>query len=287
MSGDTTLEGIAAELYTAPLGEFVAARNARAKETSDAELAASIRALRKPSVAAWVVNVFARERASQLGEALHLAEELREAQADLDARALAQLGRDRRALTRRLASAAAELAKARGETVTASTLEAVTQTIAAAFFDQTAAAAVASGRLVRELEPAGTFSDIADTLVAGGAPDAAPAPAQPADEVAARRRRREAERALRDAEAAHDRATRDVTSAERSATESRTRIRELETRAAELEAELAGVRRDTERARADAEQADNRRTDATKTLGETEKAVQKAQQALDALPSRR
>lgn len=287
MSGDSTLEAIAAELYTSPLSEFVSARNAHAKDTSDAELAAQIRALRKPSVAAWVVNVFARERSSQLGEALRLAEELREAQEDLDARALAQLGRDRRALTRRLASSAAELAEARGESITASTLEAVTQTIAAAFFDQAAAAAVASGRLVRELEPAGTFADIVDTLVAGGPPSSASASAPPADEVAERRRRRDAERALRDAEAAHDRATREVSGAERAVKDSSDRIAELETRAAELEAELAGVRRDVERARADEERAETRRSEATAAVTASEKTLTKARKALDALPSRR
>lgn len=287
MSGDSTLEDIATELYTAPLREFTSARNARAKDTADAALAASIRALRKPSVAAWVVNVFARERRSQLAEALQLAEELREAQADLDARALAQLGRDRRALTRKLASAAAELAQSRGESVTASTLEAVTQTIAAAFFDQTAAAAVASGRLVRELEPAGTFADIADTLVAGGAPGVATAPARPADEVAERRRRRDAERALRDAEAAHDRAKRAATAAERAAKEASTRIDDLETRTAELEAELAGVRRDADRARSEVEGAEERRAAAEGALAETDAALAKARQAADDLSSHR
>lgn len=287
MSGDDTLQDIAADLYTGPLGDFVSARNARAKAVADASLAGRIRALRKPSVAAWVVNVFARERAAQLGEALQLAEELREAQADLDARALAQLGRDRRALTRRLASAAVELAEARGESVTASTLEAVTQTIAAAFFDQTAAAAVASGRLVRELEPAGTFSDIADTLVAGGPPDVDTAPARPADELAERRRRRDAERALREAEAAHERAKRDATAAARTAEESRSRVEDLGARGAALEAELAGVRRDAERARTDVERAESHEIEAARSVTETEEAVGNARRAVEELPTHR
>ncbi|MBS1908027.1 MAG: hypothetical protein JST33_16020 [Actinobacteria bacterium] len=53
-------------------------------------------------MAAWVVNVFAHERAEHLGEALRLAEDLRAAQADV-----------------------AALATARGEWITEATLETV------------------------------------------------------------------------------------------------------------------------------------------------------------------
>ncbi|HKT55370.1 MAG TPA: transposase, partial [Microbacterium sp.] len=157
---DTSLTEIAAELYSAAPEEFVAARNARAADAADREDAARIRALKKPSVAAWVVNVFAHERADRLGQALQLAAELREAQDQLDAATLAELGRRRRALTSQLAHEAGELASARGGRVSPSTLEAVRQTIAAAFFDPDAAVAVASGRLVRELEASGDPVDL-------------------------------------------------------------------------------------------------------------------------------
>lgn len=287
MSAGPSLEAVALELYTGPLADFISSRNARAKETTDAAVAARIRELRKPSVAAWVVNVFAKERSGQLDEALQLAAELREAQADLDARALAQLGRDRRALTRKLAAAAAELAAARGEKVTPSTLEAVTQTIAAAFFDEAAAAAVASGRLVRELEPAGTFADIVDTLVAGG-PPAAPAPAdRPPDEVKARRERKEAERALHDAEQTHSRAEREATKAERTLREARERIDELEARAEELRAELAAVGRDLETVRSAAERAETEHAEAEERVSTAEDARAEAQRALDVLTGSR
>lgn len=283
MSAGPSLEALALELYTGPLAEFISSRNALAKETTDAAVAARIRELRKPSVAAWVVNVFAKERSAQLDEALQLAAELREAQADLDARALAQLGRDRRALTRRLATAAAELVTARGEKVTPSTLEAVTQTIAAAFFDEAAAAAVASGRLVRELEPAGTFADIVDTLVAGG-PPASPAPAaRPPDEVKARRERKEAERVLHDAEQAQSRAERAATKADRASRQARERIAELEARAEELRAELAAVGRDLETSRSSAERAETEQAEAVERVSAAVDARAEAQRTLDTL----
>ncbi|WP_144877409.1 transposase [Microbacterium sp. 1.5R] len=283
MSADPSLSEIAAELYTQPLADFIAGRNARAADTDDTALAAGIRALRKPSVAAWVVNVFARERASQLGEALQLAAELREAQEDLDAKALAQLGRDRRALTARLATAAAELAETRGERVSPSTRDAVQQTISAAFFDPDAAAAVASGRLVRELEPSGTFADAMDTIVAGGIPSAAAEPSAPPDELKARRARRDAERGVRDAEQAHERAAREAARAADLEATAVSLVDDLHARVAELEKELVTARRESARAETAAADAAERRAEATKAVQEAEDAVASARSALEAL----
>ena len=54
---DSELADIAVTLYTGSPTEFITARNARAADTDDPALAARIRALKKPSVAAWVVNL--------------------------------------------------------------------------------------------------------------------------------------------------------------------------------------------------------------------------------------
>lgn len=280
---DSELADIAVQLYTGPPTDFVTARNSCAADTDDPTLAARIRGLKKPSVAAWVVNVFAHERASRLAEALELADELREAQADLDARALAQLGRDRRALTNRLAADAVELAEARGQRITASTREAVQQTISAAFFDPTAAAAVASARLVRELEPAGTFADIADSIVGGGAPDTPKVAAKPLDEVTARRERRDAERAVREAEKAHDRVAREAATADRTLRDAVVKIEDLADRERELEADLETVRREAKRAREDAEKAETEQQTLAQRVQESEDDLRAAQDALDRL----
>lgn len=281
MTAESTLLEIAAELYVGPPEGFISARNARAKEIDDRGLAESVGALRKPSAAAWVVNVFARERAAQLGEALRLAEELREAQADLDAAALAELGRQRRALTTRLAAEAVAVARARGARVTDTTLESVRQTISAAFFDPEAAAAVASGRLVRELEPAAAV-DLA-TAVGGGTPQAPASAPEPVDEVAARRELRKAEKAVHDAEQAHARATRDAQKAARDAGDAADRADRATSRIAELERELARARMDAESAEDDAASAHERQDRAAERVRETEAAVADAQAVLDAL----
>lgn len=275
------LDSIAAELYAGSPDEFIAARNARAKDVGEPALSAAVRALRKPSVAAWVVNLFARERSARLGQALQLASELREAQDDLDAATLSQLGRQRRALTGQLAAEAVSLATARGGRVTDATLEAVRQTISAAFFDPEAAAAVASGRLVRDIEPTGSFDPGA--VVAGGRPDAPVAPKPAADEVAARRARRDAERALREAEQAHTGAERAARRANEEAHEIDERIDQLTQRISELEDELQHARHDATQAKTDARAAADRRRQAAAEREAAADAVARAREALDQL----
>ena len=48
---DQELVEIADDLYALPLGEFTAARDARAKELKGSDLAAPVKALKKPSTA--------------------------------------------------------------------------------------------------------------------------------------------------------------------------------------------------------------------------------------------
>lgn len=281
MTGDSALLDVAAALYAGRPEEFIVARNSRATAAQDAGLAEQIAALRKPSAAAWVVNVFATERAERLGEALRLAEELREAQAELDAAMLAELSRQRRALTTQLAAEASALVQARGARVSATTLEAVRQTISAAFFDADAAAAVASGRLVRDLEPA-TVVDLA-AVVGGGAPEAPASAPVPLDEVAARRARRTAERALHDAEQAHARAVRDAQKSAKDVRDAAERAQRAQTTIAELESQLERSRATLQEAEGEVASAQERRESAEQRASETEAAVATAQTALDGL----
>jgi hypothetical protein len=199
------LDAIAAELYVLPPAEFTAARNARVG-MADRSIAAHVKALRKPTVAAWAVNLLAR--AGQLGEALELSAALREAQEDLDAAELSRLSRQRRALVAALASQAVALAKDAGVAVSAAAREDVEKTINAAVMDAAAAAAVMTARLVTPLE-AGAFeeSDLADA-VAGSVPGVVAAPQR--DDLAERRARKAAEKAAREAERLANEAEREL-----------------------------------------------------------------------------
>lgn len=291
---DDALVRIAGELYAGPLASFIAERNARAKDEDDPALSAAISAFRKPSLAAWVVNVFARERPDELGEALTLAAELRDAQADLDAPALAKLGRERRALTRRLAQEASELATARGGRITAATLDAVQQTISSAFFDEGASTAVASGRLIREIEASGGDAVDVEGVVAGGA---APGGAvvgvgvaggrerggTPADELAARRRRRRAEKVLADAADAVRAAERARDAADGAVGRAKRHVDELAAEVGDLEKRLVRARREADRARTDADTARNRADAAAADVRAASDALDAARADLDDL----
>lgn len=277
-----TFEEIAAALYAGPPESFVSSRKARAESVDDRELATRIRALRKPSVAAWVVNLFAQERAGQLGEALQLAAELREAQDDLDAPALAKLGRERRALTRRLAEMAAELAGSRGEKITSATREAVEGSISAAFFDPAAAGAVASGRLMRAIEASASSDDIRDAVV-GEIPELESVPQRPPDELQARRLRRDTERLLASAEKEHKAAERALAKQDAALQDLQKRAAELAKGVAELEAQLARTRAEAERVDKDLQQAKDRQADARQQSEAAAGAVTRAQKALEEL----
>lgn len=279
---EPTLDEIAVALYSGAPEDFVAARDARAKAVDDPALTAAIRAFRKPSVAAWVVNVFAQERSAQLGEALQLAAELREAQDDLDAPALAKLGRERRALTRRLAEAAADLARSRGERITTATVEAVEQSISAAFFDQGAAAAVSSGRLVRALDPSATADDVRDA-VAGELASVEPADSRPPDELQARRVRREAERRVAAAEKEHASAERELAKQDAVLQKLQGRAEELAAEVKTLESELARVREESTRVERDLPGASDVRERAAAQVDAASRAVDEARRERDAL----
>lgn len=278
---DPSLTEIAAELHSAPPTDFVSTRDTRAKQVEDRELAAQVKSLRKPSIAAWVMNLFAVERSERLGQALQLAEELREAQEDLDASALSKLSRDRRALTAQLAQEAASLASARGERITDSTIEAVRQTINAAFFDPDAAAAVASGRLLRELEPSSAFPLDLDSAVAGDAPKRKATRPPPTDEVRERREKKDAEKAVQTAERDLERAKRAKKKADSEHDDAASRAARLAQKAEDLETELEKVRDDAEEALAEAGDTASRVDEEAGRVAAAEKAVEAARAALE------
>jgi hypothetical protein len=257
-----TLEDAAAELYALPLDSFTRERNARAKAAGDAGLADGIRSLRKPSLAAWVVDLLARGARDELGQAVELGAALREAQEELDAGALAELTRQRRALVAGLARRAAALAKEEGVAVSQAALVEVEKTLNAAMRDAGAAAAVLTGRLVRTLDVVGFDAADLDGAVAGEIPAQAPRPTR--DDLAERRARKAAERAAREAAQAAGAADRELAAAETALTRAQGHADRLHDRIAELQAELVRIGHEAERADAALAQADEARDAASR-----------------------
>ena len=152
---DPLLE-IADDLYALPLADFTPARDALAKEhKADKSLAASIKGLRKASVAAWVVNLLVRRDPDQVDQVLAVGEALRDAQDNLDATQLREFTKQRRQLTASVTTAARRMAREEGVKTTQSVADQVEATLTAAMLEPDAARAVRSGLLVTALAATG------------------------------------------------------------------------------------------------------------------------------------
>ena len=244
------------ELFRLPLREFTAARDRLAAQLVAAkqrDRASEVRRLRRPTVAAWVVNQLVHRHAAAVRRLLDVGAALRRAHYALGRRGSAD---DFRAATKRRQETLRELralaAPLLREAGTATHLDDVLATLEVASVDPAAAKAVTSGRLSRELPRPAGFGDAHDarqlTLVPSGerTPPARLA-AEPkksrAADVAAKRRAREraaeARRLEREAARSEQAATR---AAERTAALERSR-RELEQRVQELREELEAAER--------------------------------------------
>ena len=272
------LDAIAVELYALPPDDFTSARNARAA-AADRSLAARVKTLRKPTAAAWAVDLLARD--GQLAEALELAGALREAQDDLDGAELARLSRQRRALVAALATQAVDLAAERGVSVSASARADVEKTINAAVMDAAAAAAVMTARLVRPLEASGFDAVDVSDAVGGSLPGVPDAPAPTRDDLAERRARKEAERAVREAERAAGEADRELAKIDAKLTKARERADHLRERIDDLHAELARFEADAEKADRETQRLDDERTDAAARARSAERDAEKARKLLE------
>lgn len=147
------------ELYGLPLEEFTSARNdlaARLKRAHQGEAADAIKALKKPTLAAWSANQLARREPANVRELLEAAAHLRETQqrslagetsaADVTAAATRERDAVRRLLTdaRRL-----------GGRATSTMLDRLGQTLQAAAVDDVARDLLERGRLTEELHAIG------------------------------------------------------------------------------------------------------------------------------------
>ncbi|WP_329055892.1 hypothetical protein OG738_19875 [Amycolatopsis sp. NBC_01488] len=268
---------VAGELYGGDLAEFVSARNAAAKAAKaegDAELAAKIRELRKPTTAAAIVNRLAREDPAELRELAELGDELRAAHTRLAGDDLRALTRRRGELVRRIAHGLPSMSDTVSREVEA-TLEAVAA-------DPGTAELAVAGRLT---SVAHQDTDQWFTLAATAAPPSTGKrspklveKSEPAKPKKDRRReeedRKERERARAErerlrkeaAELAKERAVaeRDLVRTERAAEQATARVDDLRTRLAEAEERAERATAEFEKAKETYEQADGAAEEARK-----------------------
>ncbi|MCW2792428.1 MAG: hypothetical protein JWO76_1526 [Nocardioides sp.] len=288
MAENPGLLEIADELYGLALPEFTPARDARAKELrgADAELSKQVKALRKPSLAAWVVDLLVRHETEQVDQVIAIGAALREAQANLAGEELRALTRQRRQLTAAVTTRARALAADHGQRVTAAVSDQVEATLTAAMVDEACARAVRSGLLVAALATTGVDGvdpggSVALPAALGFAatprteaphrPDLHVVPDPEADQkaaAAARERLEETEAELARAAEALAAAVSDV--------------EELEARSMQVQAEMDELRRRLAELEARSEEVDDELSDAEDVRAEAQDSVASATKQRDA-----
>ena len=156
----TSTEDLIRALYEAPPEGFVAGRAAavaEAKRAGDKETAKRLAALRKPTVAAWLVNLLALRRPELIEELVELSTALRSAQRSLQGEQLRELSTQRRQVVSALVHAAQQLAVEDDPGLRAVKLPMaeVEATLTAALAEPDIAEQVRSGRLVKAATYAG------------------------------------------------------------------------------------------------------------------------------------
>ena len=144
------LETALTSLYAAPREEFIPARAelvAAARKAGDRELAGTIAAARKPTVAAWLLNQVSREYPDDLGSLADLSDALRGAHQELAADKLRALSQQRNDVLRTLDDRALRIARRATMSVTVAVAEAVREAFTAALLDPDVLATLRGGRL--------------------------------------------------------------------------------------------------------------------------------------------
>jgi len=289
------LADVADELYGLLPGDFVGARDARARElrsSGDRDGAKAVAGLRKPTVAGWLVNAVVRRHREDVELLLSLGDDLRRAQSGLDGGTLRTLATQRQKGLAAVTRQASALARELGQPVSPAVLDEVTSTFGAALADPDAAEQVRAGRVTGALSYAGLGGF-------GAAPQlrvVRPAPAQvddpdraDADEAGARftaeeqadaervgeaqRAAEEAQRFADEAEQAADQARQAVDDAQRAADDAR----QAEEDAQRAWEEAQRVWEESQRARGEAQRS---LAAARRDAGDAQQALESARQAL-------
>jgi DNA repair exonuclease SbcCD ATPase subunit len=255
---------MADELYSVSPEDFTARRTelaAIAREAGDRDLARAVTGLRRPSLAAWLVNQLVRQQPGELIALVELGHQLREAHRSLAGDRLRELSAERGRLVRSAIEAARSQA---GRTISEDVVRQLQETLEAAVADEGAEAAVESGRLTNSLSYSGFGEvDLTDAIAGGsGRPrlrlvrDPLPRPAateaSEADaeaDAAARKAAKAREEQRTRAEAAFRKADDDAAAARYAARGAEAELRELQQRERSTDAEITRLQQELAGAR--------------------------------------
>ncbi|MFC4377228.1 hypothetical protein ACFO5K_24410 [Nocardia halotolerans] len=240
-----SIDEVAGELYGLDPGEFVSTRTERAAQAradGDRALAKAITALRKPTIAAWTVNLLARHAPKEMAALLDLGDALRSAQRQLSGDKLRALGTQRQQVVNAMTKRAGELAAEHDRPASEQVLREVGQTLTAALADPDVADQVRAGILPATVTYDG-FGPAGLVAITGGKTSAPTERAstrrpKPSAEDTEAARRAEAQQELDDAESGLQAARTDREEAETAAAQAKSDLEQTEARIAELRAEL-------------------------------------------------
>lgn len=264
------------ELYAQPLSDFIATRNALAKQL-EGEDARELRSRRKPNLVVWTLNQVSRRHRADVDALLEIGERLRGAQRRTASGGsgdeLREVQAERRRVVGRLAKAAAAILTDAGHAATPATLKKIEESLTASAADEEGASLLALGRLHRELVPGG-FVDVGglEVLPGEGKRLAKRRPDLKAVEPKVDEREvRAAREALDEAKASAARAEERAKDAEAEAERLSREARELELAAIAARREAKLARQRAKSAREEAEAAAKAEAEARSTLGDLER----------------
>ena len=261
------VQEIGDELYALPPQTFTATRDgyvAEAKKSGDRAAAAQLAAMKRPSVAAWLVNLVALRRPDSIGQLIDLGETIREAQGSVSPTQLRDLSAQRRKQIDAITALAQSLAASLGESAPSKQhLGEVESTLTAAMADAEAARLVRAGRVLKALSYSG-FGGGAGAGLDGIA--AAPA-------AATGERARAAPPSVVDEESRQAAATARLDEARRVLTEATTAEHDANDRVDRLVAEIASMRERLDTAQHEARAARQSRLAAERDLASAERRL--------------
>jgi hypothetical protein len=225
-----------ADLYGLPLEEFTKTRDELAKELrkkGKKEAADEVKALRKPSVSAGMINQLARRHPQEMKALVKAGDNLRKAQRSAvsgrDPEVLREATRSHRDRLDDLTSLARHELDAGGQT-----LQRVAQTLRAGSIDKQASKALLAGTLATDVEQAGFGPLLSEVPLPAARPRPAKAKPRKAPdrtrEPAAKLRKQlqEARKGAREERRRADAAAREAEKAQRSAEKAEAQVGELE-----------------------------------------------------------
>ncbi|MFN2533829.1 MAG: hypothetical protein ABR528_01080 [Pseudonocardiaceae bacterium] len=269
-------ESVADELYALPRDEFTAARNAAAKQAREQghrELAEQIGALRRPSTAAWVANLLAREQPGEIRALVELGDGLREAQHRLQGEELRRLSTQRHQLVHGLVQQAQALARAAGHPASEAVSRELSNTFTAAVNSSAAAQELAGGRLTSALDPADAATELFAKAGTAKASQHVPDAYARGDEGRLRQDLERLRREAAEANTARDEAQRALTDADQAARDAATALQELRARLEAAEQAGHDMRRRAQLARQDFESADREAREAWRRVHDLQRRL--------------